>query len=197
MQQTGNPQVNTKIYWNYIYTTPAKAKDYWSKTHRFPLAVSYVKDGDKFIDLGCGVGIPGRTVKKERKGCEIWGVDISDEVIENNKKDDPDIHYFQGYIGNLGFLPINHFDVVFCGETIEHLDTPSDLFEEAFSILKPGGKLIITTPLKDHINSPEHMWIYTKEDVEKLYRDAGFSKVEFKDLSDTEHLVIIFAVGTK
>lgn len=197
MQQTGNLQTNTKTYWNYIYTTPARAKEYWGRTMRFFYAVNHVKEGDKFIDLGCGVGIPGRMIKEKKKNCEIWGVDISDEVIKSNKKDDPDIKYFQGYIGSLGFLPINHFDIVFCGETIEHLDTPSDLFGEAYSILKIGGKLIITTPIKDHIHSPEHIWEFNKEDIENLYKDAGFRKVEFEKLSDLEYTMVFFAVGIK
>lgn len=194
---TGKLQINTKVYWNYIYTTPAKEKEYWTDTARFPTAVSYVKDGDKFIDLGCGVGIPGRMIKEQKKGCEIWGVDISSEVIENNKKADPDIKYSQGYIGRLEHLPKNYFDVCFSGETIEHLDFPQDLFKDAHRILKPGGRLIITTPIEDHIDSPEHVWMFTRNDIRKLFTDAGFKNVEFIDLPDTEYLIVFFATGIK
>lgn len=197
MKATGNPQINTKVYWNYIYTTPAKAVDYWATTRRFPLVVSLVKDGDKFIDLGCGVGVPGRSIKKEKNNCEIWGVDISDEVIKNNRKDDSDIKYYQGYIGNLKFLPKDYFDVVFCGETIEHLDNPELLFSDAYRILKKGGKLIITTPVENHIDSSEHLWEFTKKDIEDFYKNAGFAEPEFKNLEDLEYMVTFFAVGIK
>jgi SAM-dependent methyltransferase len=38
------------------------------------------------------------------------------------------------------------FDVVVAGEVIEHLDCPRQLLDFSRSILRPGGKLVITTP---------------------------------------------------
>jgi len=29
MKSTNNAQINTRVYWNYIYNTPAKAQEYW------------------------------------------------------------------------------------------------------------------------------------------------------------------------
>ena len=197
MKSTGNMQINSKIYWDYIYTTPAREMDYWAKTNRFPKAVEYVKDGDKVIDLGCGVNIIGRMIKKERKNCEIWGIDISSKVINKNRKDNPDGHYFQGYIGNLKSIPENYFNVVFSGETIEHLDDPSWLFSDAYRLLKKSGMLIITTPQEEHIDSPEHVWYFSKEDIITLFTDAGFTHPTFVDLPDMEHMIIFFAVGKK
>ena len=74
-------------------------------------------------------------IKKEKKDCEIWGTDISDEVIKANKKDKKGIKFFHGYAGHQDFLPSNYFDVVFAGELIEHMDYPEKLFEEAYRIL--------------------------------------------------------------
>jgi len=197
MQRTNNPQINTKVYWNYIYTTPAKEEEYWTPTWRFFTLMNYIKDGDKFIDLGCGVGLPCKMLKKKRKGCEIWGVDISDQVIEANKKDDKSIHWKQGYVGSLTFLPSGYFDVVFSGEVIEHLDNPPDLFVEAHRILKKGGKLIITTPREDCIYSSEHLWYFNKADVQAFYDMAKFKDVEFIDLPDLERLKVFFTIGIK
>ena len=38
------------------------------------------------------------------------------------------------------------FDVVVAGEIIEHLPAPQQLFASARELLRPGGKLVITTP---------------------------------------------------
>lgn len=197
MLKTGNSQINTKIYWDYIYTTPAKELDYWKDTNRFPKALDYVKDGDKFIDIGCGVGIPSRLVKRMRKDCEVWGVDLSESVINKNKSEEPDIRFEQGCVGNLDNLPKNYFDVVFAGELIEHLDDPSVLFNDAHRILKKGGKLIVTTPQNDGVISPEHLWYFNKDDVEDMYFNAGFKNLEFVDLPDMEHILVFFTVGVK
>lgn len=195
MKKTGNPQINTKVYWNHIYTSEAKTQDYWADTHRFSQALKHVKDGDKFIDMGCGVGVLGRRVKEKRKGCEVWGVDISDLIIEANIKDDPDIWYFQGEVGYCDFLPDNYFDVIFAGEIIEHMNEPAEAFQEARRILKKNGKLIVTTPIDNHVDSPEHVWYFNQDDVEDLFMSNGFKKVKFEKLGDMEHLVVFFAVG--
>jgi len=195
MLKTGNDQINTRVYWDYIYTTPAKEKDYWSSTNRFPKALEYVKKGDKFIDIGCGVAIPARLAKE--KGCEVWGVDISKEIIKKNQDEEPDIKFIQGEVGHLEFLPDDYFDVVFSGETLEHLDNPSDLLKDAYRILKKGGKLIITTPQDKGIVSPEHMWYFSKDDMENLFFSAGFSSLEFVDLPDLEHMIVFFVTGIK
>jgi ubiquinone/menaquinone biosynthesis C-methylase UbiE len=197
MIPTGNDNINSKVYWNYIYTTPAKLQEYWTTTNRFPRALTYIKDGDKVIDLGCGVGVLERLIKKEKKGCEIWGVDISNEAIKNDLDHDPDIKYQQGEIGNLSKLPEDYFDVVFSGEVIEHLDHPEDLFNDAQRILKKGGKLIVTTPQDKHVDSPEHVWYFTKDDVNTLFTTTGFTKPTYEDLPDLEHIIVFFAVGEK
>jgi len=197
MKPTGNSQINTRVYWNYIYTTPAKEKDYWAHTGRYTSMLEEVKDGDKFLDIGCGVGIPGRMVKEQRKGCEIWGTDISDEIINKNNAENLGIKYFQGYAGYNDFLPSDYFDTVFSGELMEHLDDPNVLFAEAYRVLKEGGKFVVSTPQDDAVTSPEHVWEFTKDDVRDYYVKNKFKDVRFKDLHNLEHLVIILGVGIK
>ena len=131
MQKTNNPQINTKQYWNQIYTTPAKLEEYWDDTARFPAFVKLVKNGDKVLDMGCGVSVPGKTILKEKSKCEVWGVDISDEIIELNKEEYPKGKWYQGYTGYCDFLPDDYFDIMFAGELIEHLDEPGVAFKEA------------------------------------------------------------------
>jgi len=148
------------------------------------------------LDIGCGVGIPGRLVLENKKNCEIWGVDISDDIIEANKKEVPEGKWLHGYVGSID-VPDNYFDVVFSGEVLEHIDTPSDLLNDAYKALKKGGKFVLTTPREDGVESSEHVWYFTVEDVENLYLNAGFKSVKFVDLPDMEHLMIIYAVGKK
>jgi 2-polyprenyl-3-methyl-5-hydroxy-6-metoxy-1,4-benzoquinol methylase len=197
MQRTREDQINSKQYWNYIYTTPAKAVDYWTPTRRFAKALEYVKDGDKVIDIGCGVGVLTRMVGRERQGCEVWGTDISDEIIKNNILSNPETKYLVGYAGEQKDLPSEYFDVVFSGEVIEHMDVPEMLFSEAYRILKPGGKLIVTCPKDDNVRSPEHLWYFNRDDITTFYTDAGFKSSELIDLDGTEYLVVFFALGTK
>lgn len=40
----------------------------------------------------------------------------------------------------------SYFDIIFCGEILEHIENPNNLFKEMERTLKSGGILILTTP---------------------------------------------------
>lgn len=214
MQRTGNPNVNTKFYWDSTYEDVVKREEYQVDstelehpvvvnnafiypTKRFSTAVAMVREGDKTIDIGCGTGGFVKRVLEKYPHNEAWGVDISSTVIEQNKKTHPDGTFFQQYIGAMDKVPDDYFDVAFSGEVIEHLEEPYLLFQDAFRCLKVGGKFIITTPNERQVLSKEHIWYVSKDDVQKLYEDAGFTNVEFIDLKDLEKKIVIVAVGEK
>lgn len=198
MKQTGNPQINTKTHWNGIYKNrDTYVAEQTGPTKRFEYALRHIKDGDKVLDIGCGVGVFTRLVQDANPSCEIWGTDISDKVIKDNLEQHERIAYFQGYVGSQDALEDAYFDVVFSGETLEHLDDPNQLFKDAHRVLKPGGTLIITTPNGKAIQSPEHTWFFNHDDIIRLYEENGFESPQFEYLPDMEHLFVIFAVGTK
>lgn len=99
----------------------------------------------KFLDIGCGVGGVTMLMAKAVQAREIKAIEISDEGvmkarekgIECVKVDlDRDVLPFEG----------EQFDFIFCGDIIEHLFDTDRLVEYLFRVLKPGGKLLITTP---------------------------------------------------
>jgi SAM-dependent methyltransferase len=49
-------------------------------------------------------------------------------------------------IGDALPFPTGSFDCVLLSEVIEHLDTPQISLGEAARVLKPGGRLLVTTP---------------------------------------------------
>lgn len=212
MKRTANNNINTKLYWDGIYTDKNDMKDYDTEdldypisdgdsfiypSKRFTTAVSLIKEGERVLDIGCGPGNFVKRVLDKFPMGEVWGVDISSKVIEDNKVRIPEGVFYQQRIGGLDKVPDNYFDVVFSGEVMEHLEDPSLLFKDAFTSLKDGGRFIMTTPNDTAVNSDEHLWFITKEDVQKFYEDAGFVNIKFIDLPEIEKILILFAVGEK
>lgn len=84
------------------------------------------------------------------------------------------------YVGdmNVGIpsIPSSSYDYILCTQVLEHLYNPNAAFKEFSRILKPGGKLFLTT----HMVFDEHMepydyYRFTKYGLRKLGDEAGFT----------------------
>lgn len=194
MKRTGNENINTKEYWDKRYKDRQSYEDETGHA-RFENALERITANQKVLDIGCGVGTFCKMVKDKYPSCIVCGIDISERAIEENKKVMPEIEWIAGKLEDSKLD--SDFDLVFSGETLEHLDDPEVLFEIAYRALKVGGELIITTPKNDMIDSPEHTWMFDTEDIEKLYLSSGFSLPVFLPLANNEHKYVFFAVGRK
>jgi 2-polyprenyl-3-methyl-5-hydroxy-6-metoxy-1,4-benzoquinol methylase len=97
----------------------------------------------KMLDIGCSKGVWG-TIWKQR-GWDVSGIDIDTNSI--------DISIKAGI--NAKFCDLNKdkipfegqaFDLIFAGEVIEHLVDTDGFILELYRCLRPGGRLILTTP---------------------------------------------------
>ncbi|MBI5215711.1 MAG: methyltransferase domain-containing protein [Ignavibacteriae bacterium] len=95
----------------------------------------YVKSGMVVCDIGCGEQ-PLRNMI-EKKGATYIGVDVS-----QNSTDSVQV------LASITDIPLpeNSFDIIFCTEVLEHVSDTYKAFSELSRILRPSGKLIITTP---------------------------------------------------
>ncbi len=74
----------------------------------------------------------------------------------------------------------NYADNIVAGEIIEHLTNPLGFLEECYRVLKPAGKLILTTPNATGLQiitgkeSPHHYFVLSKRNFNLLLEKAGF-----------------------
>lgn len=115
--------------------------EYLLREWRFTIAAKHINSGSNVADLGCGY--EGKFLQKISKKIKYGiGFDISlkHTSLPNNiifKKTDIN-HKFD----NNGKL----FDYVTALAVLEHIEKPQKFIKNIKSILKNGGRLIITTP---------------------------------------------------
>lgn len=101
----------------------------------------------KVLDAGCGIG--GSAIYLASTiGCHITGISINEEQIKSArllskeyKKEDLLLFYCRNYL-HTGFAD-ESFDIVWAMESVIHAPDKKEFLEEAFRILKKGGRLIM------------------------------------------------------
>lgn len=84
-------------------------------------------------------------------------------------------------VAPLDKLPVDNasFDAVVSTEVLEHVADPGAVLGEFRRILKPGGRLWLTTPFVWELHEePYDYFRYTEHALRTLLRDAGFEDVE-------------------
>ncbi|THF73250.1 methyltransferase domain-containing protein [Cohnella fermenti] len=119
--------------------------------YRYRLAQPYAF-GKLVLDAACGTGY-GTRMLKDAGALAVSGIDVDAVSVELAARDygGPGVAFKVGNVLSLPF-PDGVFDLVVSFETIEHVPDGSDWLKEAARVLKPGGRLIISTPNRDVTN---------------------------------------------
>ena len=141
------------------------ADEWWDPDGKFkilhtltPIRISYIKKKlfDKkyskkslsnfnILDLGCGGGLVCEPLA--RLGANITGIDFVKQNIiaakKHAKKTNTNIEYFHQNINNLKLK--KKYDAVLILEVLEHIEDWKKIIINVKKLLKPGGKIIIST----------------------------------------------------
>lgn len=107
---------------------------------RHALECAKVKKGSALLDIGCGDGTAA-AYAKEQFELEVTAIDIDETAIAKAKE--KGVHALRGDASMLEFSS-RTFDVVMMECVFSVLDRQEEALHEAFCMLRPGGKLIIS-----------------------------------------------------
>jgi 2-polyprenyl-3-methyl-5-hydroxy-6-metoxy-1,4-benzoquinol methylase len=147
-------QLASKYEYSYYDSNPRFHHPYLVKPllEMLSKAKPAVADKVRVLDLGCGNGCLSHLMAEQ--GCEVVGIDLSEGGIAIARRTFPECNFIQGDIYDLpdDWL-LDSFDIVTAVEVIEHLMFPRELVRYAQKCLKPGGRLILTTPYHGYLKN--------------------------------------------
>jgi len=103
-----------------------------------------LRDGMSVLDLGCGPGHFTERLADSLPAAKITALDAEDRsLVDARRRLNGRAEIVQGPAEATG-LPSNAFDFVLARLLFQHLREPLPVAKEAYRLLKPGGKLVIT-----------------------------------------------------
>lgn len=148
------------------------------------------REGDVFLDAGCGEGYYTRYMAQGREG---YAFDISRNAIRLAAKRDPATQY----------AVAGSYDIPFESQTVQFLSTIFSPIaqNEFFRVLKPGGFWMLAVPTERHLFGLKEM-LYD-EPYENTYQETqyeGFTQVDRRRvegsiiLEDSEMIRALFTM---
>lgn len=152
---------------------------WWGEhVHRYNEALKHIGPTDTILDIACGTGFGTDILAAHTSGKAIGG-DISAEAIAECKQHwkKPNIE-FRVLDGTALDFPNAYFDAIVSFETIEHTTSYRKMLAEFARVLKPSGKLILSTPNAaitspdGVIGNPYHTQEFRLEELKQLLKEV-------------------------
>jgi len=159
-----------------------------------------IKGGENVLDAGCGVGGSSLWLARERN-CTVTGISLSAKQVAKATAFAQEagladrVQFEQRDFMNTGF-PDGAFDVVWGMESVCHAPDKGLFLQEAFRLLKKGGRLVIADFFQadglqgrsaELVKKFAHSWAVdafaTWKEFSEQLKAAGFKEIECEDVS--------------
>jgi 2-polyprenyl-3-methyl-5-hydroxy-6-metoxy-1,4-benzoquinol methylase len=154
-----------------------------------------VGSGPRVLDVGCGEG--RFAAELMRAGAHVVAVDVAEEALRRARSRHPELDARLVPIDGPWELEDASFDLVWAGETIEHVADTAALLSELRRVLRSGGSLVASTPAHGRLSrarlalSPrafaqhfdplgEHLRFYDRRTLSGLLDGFGFEQIEVR-----------------
>jgi SAM-dependent methyltransferase len=176
-----------------------------------PQAIAAMQPGEVVVDLGSGAGFDCLLAARQVGATgRVIGVDMTHEMLKKARDNAARIgaSNVEFRLGEIEHLPIadNAADVILSNCVINLVPNKAQVFQEAFRVLKPGGRLAIsdvvnTKPLTAELAADRALvcgcvaGAACVRDVEAWLEAAGFDDVRVTVKPESRDLIATWAPG--
>ncbi|MDR0373327.1 MAG: arsenite methyltransferase [Nitrososphaerota archaeon] len=162
-----------------------------------PIALASLKEGERVLDLGSGAGFDVfLAAKKVGSQGSVIGVDMTPEMLDKARANAKKGNYanVEFRLGEIENLPVadNSVDVIISNCVINLAPNKKRVFEEAFRVLAPNGRLMVSDlvlrkklPASVQKNVDAYAGCIAGAELEDKYleqiQNAGFQDVQVID----------------
>lgn len=176
-----------------------------------PRAIASLQAGETVIDLGSGGGFDAFLAAVEvGSSGQIIGVDMTPTMISKARSnaDKGKYHNVEFRLGEIEYLPVadNTADVIISNCVINLSPNKAQVFQDAFRVLKPGGRLAISDVVascelpEDMKNDPQLLagcmaGASLIDDLKAFMADAGFEQINIIPKDESRDFIKDWAPG--